>query len=337
MNRLSVFYGSVRSISISTSSLPIISTRKTITTNENIQNSVLSVDLPASVPIYIRRGALISIYGISTLSTSSLTQSLSSWGYQRLMSTSKISLLLTSNANNWFKMSNATNNKSMSILNLDGTTDWALLSSPHFYIGDSLIMKNFILPYKISKRFSRELKLPTSTRTGLFGWYKWYFQLVSGRGQIGVVGKGSIYNINLVENEEVLVNKDNLLAITVNGPYDLQNCVIKYETPTSEQTQPVEPTSNTTFNDYFLRVLKFFGLFKAKSTNYLIGNQNFVKVIGPRNILIQSDINYKVPEFPTDDFDKSLKQFNKKASDYLNWVKVGSQNSSIKSTKDFQS
>lgn len=359
MNRL-VNYTSRRCISISTLSDPIKSNNKTITTNENIQNvnklnsnqsidapsltpidhSVLSIDLPPSVPIYTKRGSLISIFGISNLSTSTLTHSLSSWGYQRLVSTSKISLLMTSNSSSWFKLTKTTNNKAISILNLDGTNDWAVFNAPHFYIGDSIIRKSHWIPRTISRKFARALNIPSNTPTGLANWFKYSYTILTGRGQVGVIGKGAIYNVNLVENEEILINKKNLLAITVNGPSDLQNCIVKYETEKPQTTAVSVPQKSDPLMSkvkyYLSPVMKFFGFLKTKSTNYLIGNQEFVKVIGPRNILIQSDINYKIPEFPSDDFDKSLRQFKHKANDYLNYVKVGQDKSNIISTKNFE-
>ena len=62
---------------------------------------------------------------------------------------------------------------------------------------------------------------------------------------VQVQGYGSsIYNINLNQNEEILINKNNLLGITVNGPYDLQNCIVKYEFPIINNAN----TTNTNIN-----------------------------------------------------------------------------------------
>ena len=87
--------------------------------------------------------------------------------------------------------------------------------------------------------------------TGLFSWKKLGYTLLSGRGKVGLVGNGSssgygssIYNINLNQNEEILINKNNLLGITVNGPYDLQNCIVKYEFPIINNANPTNTNIN---------------------------------------------------------------------------------------------
>lgn len=370
---------SIRSISISTSSSPITAINKTITTDENIQNvkklannevietpnlvpidsTLLSVELPPSIPIYMKRGSLISIYGISNLTTASITNQLEfhnalkllygdfSLLYAKYISTAKLSMLLTSNKKNWFNLSKVTNNKSLSILNLDGSTDWALLHKGNlqFYIGDSLKIANHLLPRKISKKLSQLKQLPSSTRTGLPKFTNYSYNLLSGRGQLGLTGNGSIYNINLVDKEEILINKKNLLAITVNGPLDLQNCIIDYNSSSSGEsdTKLVSPSGPKSYfsnypkvNQYIDKTLQILGLLKFHTKNYLIGNQQFIKVIGPRNLLIQSDINFKVPQIPKEDLNKSLKSFNSKTKDFLNYVNVNNSKVKISSTDTFR-
>lgn len=365
-------FQSVRSISISTSSSPIKSVGKTITTDENIQNvkklvnneiidtpnlvpiddTILSVELPPSIPIYMKRGSLVSIYGISNLSTASISNLLefqnimkAFYGdfnllYSKIISTSKISLLITANKKNWMNLSRVTNSKSLSILNLDGSTDWALLQKGflQFYIGNSLKISNFVLPKKISKKLSQLKQIPTATNTGLRSWFNYSYTLLSGRGQLGLTGNGSIYNINLIENEELLINKKNLLAITVNGPHDLQNCTVSY---TSSENAPVPTrttnlTSSPRVNNYINKFLQTLGLIKLHTNNYLIGNQQFIKVMGPRNLLIQSDINFKIPQIPKEDINKSLKLFNAKSKDFLNYVNVNNASAKITSTENFK-
>lgn len=361
-----------RGISISTNSSTIIGVNKTVTTSQNIQNvqklahnqeidtpkltpidsSILSVELPPSIPITFNRGSLISIYGIGNMSLSSVKKTLYptadyfKWKvYEQIIATSKISLLLTANQKSIFNINKMTNTKSMSVLTLDGTTDWAILKGlPSFIVGNSIILKIYRKPLTISRKLSKQLNLPRSTKTGLFKWYDYGYRLVTGRGQIGVTGKGSIYNINLIENEEILIDRRNLLAITVNGPHDLQNCI-------RENTiKPIEKVDGTDvvlkINDLVKKtkvdakaIMDYITSFFKKLTNWTKSkttafNPNFVKVLGPRNLLIQSDTNFKVPEIPIDSISTDLKNFQAKSNDYLNYVNLKTQ--SVESTKDFK-
>ncbi|CAH6721477.1 altered inheritance of mitochondria protein 24, mitochondrial [[Candida] jaroonii] len=367
----------VRSISISTNNNLIKTGLKTSTEASNIKNvskldfhespeiksinnSILSIELPPSIPISIKKGSLISIYGISNLSISSISNQLDFklsdvfYGdfnliFSRIISTSKISMLISSNRSKIFNFNKISNTNSISMINLDGTNDWALLnqSNLQFKIGNSLILSNYLKPKFISKKSARSQGLSRNEMTGLRSKFiaDWLwpfnktFKLISGRGQIGIIGKGSIYNINLVENEEVLINKDSLLAVSVNGPHDLQNCMIRYQ-PELEIAQPTEIVSTDTdhvraeviksepmksinnrtawLKPYISAVSKFFGTAKTQTSNYLIGNQEFIKITGPRNLLIQSDTNYKLPELPVDTINESLKTFKKRTNDYIN-------------------
>lgn len=370
---------SLRNITISTGSNPIKTIGKTITSDESIQNvkklanneaietpnlipidnTILSVELPPSIPIYMKRGSLISIYGISNLSTSSIINQLEfqnvmkmfygdfNFVYSKIISTSKISMLLTSNKKNWMNLSKVTNNKSLSVLILDGSTDWALLrkSFLQFYIGNSIKISNHLLPNTISKKLAKQQNISNSSKTGLPKWWNFSYTLLSGRGQLGITGKGSIYSINLVENEEILINKDNLLAITVNGSSDLQNCILDYspnspdsKSPESKalKTSNFASTSSPSFNKFVNKCLEIFGFITFRTKNYLIGNQRFIKVIGPRNLLIQSDINLKIPLVAKEDIQKPLKKFNSKSKDYLNYVNVDRSQTKITSTESFK-
>ena len=113
-----------------------------------------------------------------------------------------------------------------------------------------------------------------------------------------------------------MINKENLLGITVNGPYDLQNCIIKYQFPLKDQSiidsntsdviiekpKLYEPNSwgmikyrfdqfNKSFKKIFQSIFKYSSDVKESGFNYLVGNQEFIKIIGPRNILIQSNVD----------------------------------------------
>lgn len=384
-------------------------------TSSSCSSSILSINVPPSVPIYIRRGSLLSIYGIQEISSidsvRSQLQFPNFWqrliyggyisGYQKLISTTPFSLLISSKSRTIMNGGNSSTEKLFVNLILDGTTDWAILdkSALQVYTGNSLSITMHKLPKFISKKLSRSLKNNNNSsnkklETGLFSWKKMGYTLLSGRGKIGLVGNGnnsgcSIYNINLNQDEEILINKNNLLAITVNGPYDLQNCIIKYQFPiinnsnnnnnnnnSNNMTKNIKESGNivkpkliepTTWNLIILkikninnRIKKFFQFInkytlnlKTTSYNYLSGNQEFIKIIGPRNLLLQSNINHNGFNFTTrrkqqqksiwptttDTTNTTTTKVDNTSStpkDYLNYVTIEPDKGAIfKSTSDF--
>lgn len=344
--------------------------------------TILSVNSPPSVPVYIRRGSLLSIYGLSD--TQSINNQLEIknpikhflYGnyvssYQKLISTTPFSILVSSVSRNFSPFS-TTNNKSFVSLNLDGANDWAILDNQalHVYTGNSLIVALYRLPYTISRSLSKKLSLPLKTSTGLSKWSKLGYTLLSGRGQVGLVGKGTVYNVNLKESEEILINKNNLLGISVNGPYDLQNCILKYTFPLSKSdTEKLEnstkelvttvkhPGQNGSLGQYFnyyssilgsvwkrLRNVYYGG--RIKSFNFLVGNQEFVKVIGPRSILLQSNSsnNYDFGTKRKIGGGVESKQTGlvpsgsgeRTSEDYLNYVTIKDGKSEFRSTPNFK-
>lgn len=343
--------------------------------------TILSVNSPPSVPVYIRRGSLLSIYGLSDTQTIHNQLEIKNpikhflYGnyvssYQKLISTTPFSILVSSVSRNFSPFS-TTNNKSFVSLNLDGANDWAILDNQalHVYTGNSLIVALYRLPYTISRNLSKKLSLPFKTSTGLSKWSKLGYTLLSGRGQVGLVGKGTVYNVNLKESEEILINKNNLLGISVNGPYDLQNCILKYTFPlsksdteklersTKEQVTTVNPPGqNGSLLQYYnyyssilgsvwRRLLNVYYGGRIKSFNFLVGNQEFVKVIGPRSILLQSNSSNNY------DFGTKRKiggglesketglvpsgSRERTAEDYLNYVTIKDGKSEFKSTPNF--
>ncbi|CAK9437891.1 uncharacterized protein LODBEIA_P22690 [Lodderomyces beijingensis] len=307
--------------------------------------TILSVHLPPSVPIYLRRGSLLSIYGIQShkssssggLSTTAAASTIRNtlefplwWdrfafnggkvlGYQKLVSTVPISTLVSSKNN-----SKSNSEKSFVSLVLDGSTDWAILNKDAIqaYTGNSLSVSMHKFPKRVSRSLARDLKI-SRKGTGLRSFLHRGYTLLSGRGQVGVVGNGGVYQLELVENEEILIRKSAILGITVNGPFDIENCILEngsfgsnndlepknadkpkqvdVEAETSTQSSPtlVSPSAweqivvQTKNFAYWSRVAwartkALFSTMTAKTNAFLLGNDDFVKVFGPRNLLIQS-------------------------------------------------
>lgn len=325
--------------------------------------TVLNIHSPPSVPVYVRRGALLSIYGTSEAAIAPVRSSLALispfsrffYGnfvssYQRLVSTVPFSILVLSASRNFSVFGSP--NKAFVNLSLDGSADWAILDKDavHAYTGNSLAVSMYRTPATISRKLAKTLAVSSRTQTGLSRWNHLGFSLLSGRGQAGLVGNGSVYSITLKEEESVLVNRGNLLGVSVNGPYDLGNCCIKYEfekgaDPTEKTVVKTARTPSKSayvnsayqvwdgFRSALAVVGRYTGIAWLKSLSIFSGNHHFLKVVGPRSLLLQSNSpnQYAVNTFPS--FPKVT---GAKSADYLSYVTVSDQKTEFKSTPDFQ-
>lgn len=331
-----------------------------------IPPSAMTIGVPPSLPVYVRRRTLLTIQGKheNITASSETIQFLKRFvlgnfvsRYQKLIGTEPFSLMVTSNPLTVFPslFRNGTS-KSFASIKLDGINDWALLKSDalHAYSGPSININMYRLPKKISSQLSRRLKLSTKELTGLFHWARSGFTFVTGRGSIGLVGNGVIYSVNIAEGEELSINRNSLVAISVNGPYDLQNCVVKYTHPMSNRDREVvifppppkiaqirtlsELVTNVKY--YWSKVLSLFQKFGRQPSNVLVGQLEFVRVIGPRSVLVQSgspyqsfERNFLLPKFGVSKFQTP----ERTPSDFLNVVSIDpKEGPSISSVTDFK-
>lgn len=335
--------------------------------------SILAINSPPSVPIYLRKNALLSIYGVDNSSLNSVKTLVEFvnplvkffYGgyisrYQKIISTMPFSMLISSSSKSFPWGSNK--QKSFATLVLDGTNDWAILNknSLQTYTGGTLNISMFKYPKLISKKLSEYLKVPTNTETGLPKWNNFGYSLLTGRGQIGLVGNGTVYNITLKENEEILINRNNLLSISVNGPYDLENCIVKYSFPISNndsigseneteiqlnKDNIVEPNKFFQYWDmtktFSKRAFKFFRRTQGTTYNFLVGNEEFVRVIGPRSLLLQSNSSNlhstKTNDYPKPNLQNMKAKLEQNSSDFLSYVTIEPGKGAVfKSTPDFK-
>lgn len=320
--------------------------------------SVASVSVPPSVPVFVRRNTLLSIHGSwRTISSSAVAPEwLKRWiygnhvaRYQRLVSTDPFSLLVTANSPTWVPslFSNITP-KSIAPVTLDGLNDWAILKRDalHVYAGPSLNIGLYPVPLRILRRFARALGSGSRLATGLAHWARWGYTFVSGRGVLGLVGHGLLYAATVGEGEELSVNRNSLVAVSVNGPYDLQNCVVKHSDPAKaavEEPAPPRMAQITSWNDFIVNSKYYWWkvtrVFRSDTPNMLVGRTEFVRVFGPRTILLQSgnphqafERNFRLPELSA-----TSEPPAKSAEDYLNIVTFDQSGSPlIQSTKDFK-
>lgn len=339
--------------------------------------TVLSINVPPSVPIYLKKGSLLSIFGITEKNWHSITMKLHfanwfkriiyggySFSYHRIVGTIPFSLLVSSKSRSliW----NQKGQKSFVTLALDGTKDWAILnrSSLQVFTGGTLNVTMHRTPKYVNKTIAASFQLPSKPLTGLHSWNHCGFTMLSGRGQAGLVGEGSIYHIALKEGENVFVNKHNLLALSVNGQTDLANCVVKYSFAGKDVSE--ESTVNILSSDtknlsldkkedhysppggfsyywhltkrYINAMVKYSSKVRGKFVNHFIGNQEFVKVVGPRSILLQSSVSelnsFLIPSTATGKVGATQ---SRKSSDYLNYVTIEKGKGAVfQSTPDFK-
>lgn len=269
--------------------------------------------------------------------------------YQRIVSTSPFSLLITTNSK---KLFGNLSQKTFAVMNLQGTLDWAIINNNaiHAYFGSSLIRRLHLIPRRISKRFSKASGLPTSTNTGLFKWFRPGYTLLSGRGTVALVGSGNIYNVRLEDGEQAVVSKNNLLGLTVNGPHDIQNSIFRFRSTLNlidlrdaadkRKIHPFESFSN--FLLYLqmisLSTLNFLKDSLSRSVRYIDGTEDLVVVTGPRDLLLQSGVPQSnlLNRAPSDQYSQSSIAPTDTTADFLNYVTVDKNGTKIESTPDFR-
>lgn len=346
---------------------------KLISTNELRVESVgallysASVALPPSLAINIRRGSLLAVQGDPTHVSFSrkfldplkrfMYGNLTS-RYTQVMCTEPMQLLVSSKADTPFRrlVRNSTP-KALAPISLDGKSDWALLKrdSLHLFGGSSLMIETAKVPSKILRQLAKTLGSKRRSGTGLFSWWCPGYTLVGGRGVIGVVGSGLIYSVDVAASEEFSVNTSCLVGVSVNGPNDLQNVVVRAEQKPIQIpaviVPPIRVLQVKTFNDAITNAKHYLWI-AAKaikdSWHYLKRHTSetpgFVRIIGPRTVLLQGGSNYNLYEC---NFEvPSLESYGtvlpmeeapipRVAADYLNTVTVGPKGVSIESTDSF--
>lgn len=242
------------------------------------------VNSPPSVPLYIRRGGLLGIYGEGIANVRTKTKWIPQgllWRlpYQRLVSTTPFSVLVAPpQADQLF-----------ACIVLDGQVDWAVLSPAlvSVYTGNSLFTQNKPTP-----------KL----------WRHWgAYTHISGRGQVGLAGFGTVYRINVGDGEKMTINRGNLLGVTVLGPEDLALCVKGFTIEEdhidgTQATMVVKVAPPKTGLKAYIpdlppippAVTRAWQWITRQTSSaadhallWLAGTENFVEVYGPRTLLVQ--------------------------------------------------
>ncbi|KAI0464681.1 Altered inheritance of mitochondria protein 24, mitochondrial [Komagataella kurtzmanii] len=245
--------------------------------------TVLNVSIPPSYPLYVSKGSIISLNSKDKHSVldSLVSQTrlinpikrtlfgLINFRYEKIFSTIPFNALVSSSVStfSWGSSSKIVRQRSFVSLDLDGRLDWAVFppKAVQAYAGDNLTITNPFLPKSLTK-FPR------------------VYTLISGRGLLSLTGEGQIYKITL-GNETILIRKENLLAISVNGnseiPQSLKNVNLNKELKEGSREQISSRP-----------VLKYFSQAKdviTSSYRYLTGNNQYIKVHGPRTLLLSTN------------------------------------------------
>ena len=129
------------------------------------------------------------------------------------------------------------------------------------------------------------------------------FQILSGRGNVLVCGGGSVYSIELIDdNDKILVNSRNILAINGQSQLDIANSVERQELHVeaaeigdgSSGKRVPKFITNPTLQSAYGHTVRFFRRMGSWFRNqyekrYIYGiDSYFMKVKGPRTILLQT-------------------------------------------------
>lgn len=283
-------------------------------------SSILSVNLPPSIPIHVKKGSIISVYS----KQSSDNQSGNNQGdtgdekmiqsklqvdkplrnillgngflnYQQVMGSIPLQLLISAYSNGG---ANNESTKSFVNLKMDGSYDWCLFKPKALqcYLGNSLNVKINKMPSHLNL-----------TERG--------YILLKGRGLVSLVGSGNVFKICLNNNEEIRIDRRNLLAATINNERELSN--FKSETWSSVdgmfhkneesvqrekimeakemEKQEVKLTSNIYIDKSLTmcmklanRMVTLFKQGKVGLSDYLLGSGNYIVIRGPHTLLIDS-------------------------------------------------
>ncbi|KAF3987372.1 hypothetical protein FT663_03398 [Candidozyma haemuli var. vulneris] len=343
--------------------LPSIKTSDSISLNA-VGNppTMVSVTIPPSLSVFVKRNALLMIQGsarhinsrlrlLNPIKTALLEGRVQT--YEELVSAEPTSLLVSSSVNSRSMISfKCLSPKSIAPLELTGSNDWAVLQKDalQIYGGPSLVVAKHKVPKLISRGFAKRLGQVKRGRTGLASLATRGFTFIGGRGVAALAGSGSVFVITVRENEDVLINKNNLLALSVNGPHDLQNCVVEAQVPGETDNKnpvPREPLRAIHSLDDFLksfsivvtRVYEAWYWFSSTVKLYLWGRNNFIRIVGPRTVLLQSEAPRAHFVFGSGNniaSEKFLETTREKSpSDFLHVVSCAQDKPSIKSTSSF--
>ncbi|KAF2671096.1 hypothetical protein BT63DRAFT_477646 [Microthyrium microscopicum] len=235
--------------------------------------SLLSVKLSPSQILYTRRGTLVALNGspenaISTLSIFSPLRRAAvgiPFLYQKISSTSPLTAIIGTNKTA----------SSFTTVHLDGRTDWIVAQRNGLvsWTGHNLIVKPKL-------NFSMSIAHWSNTH-------------ITGRGLIGLIGNGQVYQINLAANEDYVVHPKHVLAYSLNETapqaYRFKSNVFRFQIPSLSSLLPdtrfIREIRKTPAWQFLAEALYTIRTWARRS---IWGDRLFLRFRGPTTILVQS-------------------------------------------------
>lgn len=255
--------------------------------------TVASISIAPHVPIYIRKGCLISVYNADHNKISLTQEFVNLWSnivnyaslkpsaFHKLVSEDKSFNALISTNN-----SSANKQTTLFQLNLDGTADWNVWG------------KDSITAYESNT----SLNINPSSMFKFAKFNKVKFNVIKGRGNVLLNAIGSVIKIDLKEDyDNILIDYKNLLAVSGKSQLEIHDSISNDVLHVGKEylfRPALLPTIKNKDNKISIRLSLEYAWISIKNLkNWLYSKYsvakygrpvNFVKIKGPRTVLIQS-------------------------------------------------
>ncbi|CAR28851.1 ZYRO0F13420p [Zygosaccharomyces rouxii] len=275
--------------------------------------TMASLIVPPSIPLYVRRGCLVSLHGAEKLSMnyewvhfwSNLIhyRSIKPSIYHKLVSTSKFNALVAPNflsnrIGPWLGLSSSPF-RTLCLLNLNGSADWNVWG------------QDSVVAYENNSSLSVQPPNPFLIRLRSQAFSSKY-QTVQGRGNVLLSGSGSVYTVDLKDaKDEIIIRSEHLLAVSGANRREITNAITEQKlSPPPEMTRKVPSEAGRFFES--IRELdgrlfwdsskavgiKFWNWTRRIYSRLINGPTKYLKIQGPRTLLIQSSYNVYLPASP---------------------------------------
>lgn len=273
--------------------------------------TLLQVHLPPSFPVTVGTSSLISLSNVTTTQVKPhwLFKNLlygKCWRYNTLESTTPAQLLVKG--------------KGLYILSLDGQTDYALFT------------RSALLSYAGAA-------LRVSTARNTLSGLPWGVSMLQGRGDAVIQGDGEVHKLVLTPGEEVVVKSSSLVGLSVLGKLD----GVELWQPANpiEEASTTELVSTETWQHYWHKTRSALRSVRSWVLQWASGVRGFVKISGPRTVLLQSgssSISFEAKDKPISITEKQLAQAarSQNPQDYLHYATVVNGEVKFSSTPDFK-
>lgn len=307
--------------------------------------TLASLVVPPSIPLYVRKGCLTSLHGSAPVSMG--YEWVGSWSsllrygtlkpamYHKLVSSAQFDALVAPNflSNRLGPRLGLSSSpfRTLCLLDLDGSSDWNVWGK------DSIVA--------FEDNTSLELKPPALgfPKSAVSSQYT----TLKGRGNVLLSGSGSVYTIQLKDaTDEIILRSEHLLAISGSSPLDINHAVTETSLgqPAKRQHKAAEEQREFDAKMFFQITNEIISAVwdRAKHIySYLMnGPTKFLKIKGPRNLLVQSSYNVYLPassKAAAAAIGDPVALTYKPSKNYLNYVSVSKDGQvEFQSTADFQ-